>query len=110
MICDAAQHVLTVLDKMTQKDLFRKDLPLFKGLPPHSGTDICMRAYMHTAHHRGQAIVYLRVKGITPPTWKFEPRGTYKTSGPCEWSAGRGKVRTDLMRLTHFRIMRWSAS
>ena len=69
-------YVLTVLDKMTQKDLFRKDLPLFRGVPPHSGTDICMRAYMHTAHHRGQAIVYLRVKGITPPTWKFEPRGT----------------------------------
>jgi hypothetical protein len=29
--------------------------------------------YAHTAHHRGQAVVYLRVKGITPPTWKFEP-------------------------------------
>ena len=69
-------YVFAVLDKMTQSDLFRKDLPLFKGVPPHSGTDVCLRAYMHTAHHRGQAIVYLRVKGITPPTWKFEPRGT----------------------------------
>jgi uncharacterized damage-inducible protein DinB len=28
---------------------------------------------MHTAHHRGQIVVYLRVKGITPPAWQFEP-------------------------------------
>ena len=26
---------------------------------------------MHMAHHRGQAEVYLRVKGIKPPTYKF---------------------------------------
>jgi uncharacterized damage-inducible protein DinB len=68
-------YVSAVLDKMTQVDLLRKDLPMFRGVPPHSGTDMCLRAYMHTAHHRGQAVVYLRVKGITPPTWKFEPRG-----------------------------------
>lgn len=67
--------VSLVLSKMTQKDLLRKDLNLFKGAPPHSGTDVCLRAYMHSAHHRGQAVVYLRVKGITPPAWKFEPRG-----------------------------------
>jgi uncharacterized damage-inducible protein DinB len=27
--------------------------------------------FTHTAHHRGQAEVYLRVKGITPPGYKF---------------------------------------
>jgi uncharacterized damage-inducible protein DinB len=61
-----------VLRKMAEKDLLRNDLgaPRFK---PHSGTDLCLRAYTHTAHHRGQAIVYLRIKGITPPTWAFEP-------------------------------------
>lgn len=68
-------YVASVLAKMTEKDLLRKDLNLFKGASPHSGTDVCLRAYMHTAHHRGQAVVYLRVKGITPPAWKFEPRG-----------------------------------
>jgi uncharacterized damage-inducible protein DinB len=68
-------YVSSVLDKMTQNDLLRKDFPLFRGAAPHSGTDLCLRAYMHTAHHRGQAVVYLRVKGITPPAWKFEPRG-----------------------------------
>lgn len=69
-------YVSAVLDKLSEQDLARKDLTIWTGAPPHSGTDVCMRAYMHTAHHRGQAIVYLRVKGVTPPTWKFEPRGT----------------------------------
>jgi uncharacterized damage-inducible protein DinB len=27
--------------------------------------------FTHTAHHRGQAEVYLRVKGLTPPTYTF---------------------------------------
>ena len=66
-------YVEAVLAKMTEKDVARTDLVLWQGAPPHSGTDVCMRAYMHSAHHRGQAVVYLRVKGITPPTWKFEP-------------------------------------
>jgi len=67
-------YVSAVLHKMTEKDLLRTDLgknnPRY---PAHSGTDLYMRAYMHTAHHRGQVVVYLRVKGITPPAWKFEP-------------------------------------
>lgn len=66
-------YVSSVLVKMTQKDLTRTDIVMWKGEVPHSGTDVCLRAYMHTAHHRGQAVVYLRVKGIAPPAWKFEP-------------------------------------
>ena len=64
-------YVSSVLAKLSEKDLTRKDLML--GKAPHTATDICLRAYMHSAHHRGQAVVYLRVKGITPPAWKFEP-------------------------------------
>jgi len=65
-------YVTAVLEKLGEKDLLRNDMgaPRFK---PHTGSDLCLRAYVHTAHHRGQAIVYLRVKGITPPTWAFEP-------------------------------------
>ncbi len=67
-------YVLSVLEKLTEKDMSRRDLggndPRY---PKHSATDMCLRAYMHTAHHRGQAVVYLRVKGIVPPAWKFEP-------------------------------------
>jgi uncharacterized damage-inducible protein DinB len=27
--------------------------------------------FTHMAHHRGQAEVYLRVKNIKPPAWRF---------------------------------------
>jgi len=33
--------------------------------------DILLLAYHHTAHHRGQALVYLRFKGIDPPNYRF---------------------------------------
>ena len=65
-------YTTAVLRKLTEKDILRADL----GLPrfaAHTGTDLFLRAYTHTAHHRGQAIVYLRVKGIAPPAWAFEP-------------------------------------
>ena len=67
------EYVAAVLGKLTERDLARTDLVMWKGVPAHSAIDICMRAYMHTAHHRGQAVVYLRVKGLTPPAWQFEP-------------------------------------
>lgn len=62
-----------VLGKMTEKDLLRTDIKFSPRLPPHWAVDIFLRAYMHTAHHRGQIITYLRVNEIKPPTWKFEP-------------------------------------
>ena len=65
-------YVSSVLHAMEEKDLLRKDLQLGRN-KPHSGMDLFMRAYMHTAHHRGQLVGYLRMKGITPPTWAFEP-------------------------------------
>ncbi|MBM3811496.1 MAG: DinB family protein [Acidimicrobiia bacterium] len=64
--------VTEVITKASTKELARTDLKLGR-LPAHSATDLCMRAYMHTAHHRGQLVVYLRLKGIVPPTWAFEP-------------------------------------
>lgn len=34
-------------------------------------SDLLLIAYHHTAHHRAQAIVYLRMKGIVPPKYRF---------------------------------------
>jgi uncharacterized damage-inducible protein DinB len=64
-------YTTAVLRKLAEKDLLRHDFNLRQK--PHNGTDLLLRAYTHTAHHRGQAIVYLRIQGITPPTWAFEP-------------------------------------
>ncbi len=36
-----------------------------------SGRERLWAAFTHTAHHRGQAEVYLRVKDITPPGYRF---------------------------------------
>lgn len=36
-----------------------------------SAREVMLGALTHMAHHRGQAEVYLRVKGIKPPTYKF---------------------------------------
>ncbi|MBL8227013.1 MAG: DinB family protein [Bryobacterales bacterium] len=66
-------YVDAVLSQLTEKDLLRTDLKFSSRAKPHNGSDLFMRAYTHTAHHRGQVIVYLRVKGIVPPTWAFEP-------------------------------------
>lgn len=68
-------YVAAVLAKMTPKDLERTGLVLFPNAKPHSAIDVFLRAYMHSAHHRGQATSYLRGKGIAPPPWKFEPSG-----------------------------------
>jgi uncharacterized damage-inducible protein DinB len=35
------------------------------------GRDILLAIYGHMAHHRGQAEVYLRIKGIAPPSYIF---------------------------------------
>ena len=39
------------------------------GMPGMSGWDLVLNINIHTAHHRGYADVYLRDKGITPPTY-----------------------------------------
>ncbi len=38
---------------------------------PMTGYEWLWSYFTHTAHHRGQAEVYLRVKGIKPPEYKF---------------------------------------
>jgi uncharacterized damage-inducible protein DinB len=35
------------------------------------GREILLALYVHMAHHRGQAEVYLRIKGIAPPPYVF---------------------------------------
>ncbi len=49
---------------MTEHDLMRTDITPFPKSPTHSALDMLFRAYMHTAHHRGQVVTYLRVKGL----------------------------------------------
>jgi uncharacterized damage-inducible protein DinB len=36
-----------------------------------STRDVMLGVMIHMAHHRGQAEVYLRLKGVTPPKYKW---------------------------------------
>lgn len=50
-----------------------KDLDVLRGPEGKqmSLREVMLAAYAHMAHHRGQAEVYLRLKGIKPPTYNF---------------------------------------
>ena len=56
------------LTGLTTADL-DKPYPGRPNTPPLSGWDLILNAFIHTSHHRGYADVYLRMKGITPPTY-----------------------------------------
>ncbi|HLK65460.1 MAG TPA: DinB family protein [Bryobacteraceae bacterium] len=46
-----------------------KSYPGRPNTAPQTGWDWVLHAFIHTAHHRGYAEVYLREKGITPPRY-----------------------------------------
>ena len=68
-------YVETVLTSLTEQDFLRRDVRMNFRSPPHTAQDVFLRAYVHTAHHRGQIVTYLRLKEITPPQWRFPPTG-----------------------------------
>ena len=69
------EYGLSVLSSLNESDFLRRDLNMTFRSRPHTAQDVFLRAYTHTAHHRGQAIAYLRLKGITPPSWRFPANG-----------------------------------
>ncbi|MDE0108240.1 MAG: DinB family protein [Bryobacterales bacterium] len=70
-------YVAEVLATMTEEDFSRRDIRFRPSGPdtPHTAQDIFMRAYMHSAHHRGSVVVYLRLAGVEPPRWRFSAQG-----------------------------------
>ena len=61
-------YCASVLKGLTEKDM-AQSYPGRPNQPPQSGWDWVLHAFIHTAHHRGYAEVYLREKGITPPRY-----------------------------------------
>ncbi|MFL6447291.1 MAG: DinB family protein [Bryobacteraceae bacterium] len=41
------------------------------GNRPMSGMELILGMFVHTAHHRSAAEMYLRAKGVTPPPYQF---------------------------------------
>ncbi len=57
-----------ILGNMSTEDL-EKMYPGAANAPAVSGRDLVLNGFIHTAHHRAQAEVYLRVKGLEPPRY-----------------------------------------
>src|SRR6202521_407535 len=57
------------LDAMTSEQ-WNKEVYKFRGQPVLA-SEALWYTFTHMAHHRGHAEVYLRVKNIKPPAWRF---------------------------------------
>jgi uncharacterized damage-inducible protein DinB len=69
------EYAGSILSNLSESDFSRRDLSMPFPAKPHTAQDVFLRAYRHTADHRGQLICYLRLKGISPPQWRFSPNG-----------------------------------
>ena len=65
-------YVIAVLPQITNEQLKRTwHIPSWKGRNDPDGRAMLLNMLVHTAHHRAQCEVYLRVKGIKPPDYVF---------------------------------------
>ncbi len=66
-------HFRVVLNELYDKDLFSSNHQYPDEAPwkELSIAEILMLAYSHTTHHNAQASLYLRLKDIIPPKYRF---------------------------------------
>ncbi len=62
------EYCSTVIPRLTESQLKAVHNSPDGRLP---GKEILLAMYIHVAHHRGQAEIYLRDKGITPPRYRI---------------------------------------
>ena len=71
MLAQSFDYVIGVLPQITEEQLKRTFHTDWKGRPDPDGRAMIVNMFVHVAHHRAQCEVYLRLKGITPPTYVF---------------------------------------
>jgi len=72
MLEQSFDYVLAVLPNITPEQLRHSwHIPSWKGRNDPDGRAMIMNMFVHTAHHRAQCEVYMRVKGIKPPSYTF---------------------------------------
>jgi uncharacterized damage-inducible protein DinB len=65
-------YVLAKLPGITPEQMTGKTFDVkWEGRPVANGRDMMLNMFMHVAHHRAQAEVYLRLKGVQPPAYRF---------------------------------------
>lgn len=65
---DSFDYCSTVISTLTEADLTKVHRSPDGRLP---GREVLLAMYIHVAHHRGQAEIYLRDKGIKPPSYRI---------------------------------------
>jgi uncharacterized damage-inducible protein DinB len=71
-LAESFDYVIDVLPKISTEQLQRTwHIPSWKGRNDPDGRAMIMNMFVHTAHHRAQCEVYMRAKGIKPPTYTF---------------------------------------
>lgn len=68
LLGDSFDFCIKTLEGMKDEDLDKMVGPAGRQ---SSARELVWAAFTHVAHHRGQAEVYLRLKGITPPAYKY---------------------------------------
>jgi hypothetical protein len=72
MLEQSFDYVITTLPQITPQQLQRTwHIPSWKGRTDPDGRAMIVNMLVHTAHHRAQCEVYMRVKGIKPPDYTF---------------------------------------
>jgi uncharacterized damage-inducible protein DinB len=72
MLEQSFDYVIRVLPTITSDQLKRTwHIASWKGRTDPDGRAMLINMLVHTAHHRAQCEVYLRVKGIKPPDYTF---------------------------------------
>jgi uncharacterized damage-inducible protein DinB len=72
MLEQSFDYVIAVLPGITSEQLKRTwHIPSWKGRTDPDGRAMILNMFVHTAHHRAQCEVYMRVKGIKPPAYTF---------------------------------------
>ena len=64
---DSFEYCTTVIAGLTEEQLDETHSSPDGRLP---GREVLLAMYVHVAHHRGQAEIYLRDKGIKPPSYR----------------------------------------
>jgi uncharacterized damage-inducible protein DinB len=67
-LADSFDYCGAVIPKLTEEQLSKAHDSPDGHLP---GREILLAMYVHVAHHRGQAEIYLRDKGIRPPSYRI---------------------------------------
>jgi len=67
-LSDSFDFCSSVIPKLTEDQLNQAHNSPDGHLP---GREIMLAMYIHVAHHRGQAEIYLRDKGIKPPSYRI---------------------------------------